>query len=491
KVAASTVWEILKASGINPAQGRTGPTWPQFLRSQAEAILACDFFTAGLLNGTQAYVLTVIEHATRRIRILGVTLHPTGEWTAQQARNLLMDLDDQTHRVKFMIRDRGSNFTAAFDAVLTDAGIRTVLCNVRTPRMNAITERWIGGCRRELLDRTHLEPDPPATDPAPVRDPPQSAPATPLPARRRATETATRTGPSRRLPRPKTGSLRWHDQRISPGRMTWTRFSARTGLHRRGLLRPRRPGAGQVRDGARRRGRRDGRGRCRCGVRPGPAELLQRQEGSCRARAARADPGQAGPQGRAQADGRGAGLPGAASRRRSRAVPGTAGRRCRGPVRRHRAQAIGRARPRQPAGCPAGRRARAGGGQKPLARAPSPPARAPGGKRARRGRSWPPRGGRPGWPALPRGPPSARPQTGATAQQRSSADAGWAVLIRLRPVPARHLSRRRQERQPSLPGAAARRAQPAHRGDGSADALPCPCPASRRIPRPAPVLVPR
>src|ERR1019366_2441233 len=228
KVAASTVWEILKASGINPAQGRTGPTWPQFLRSQAEAILACDFFTAGLLNGTQAYVLTVIEHATRRIRILGVTLHPTGEWTAQQARNLLMDLDDQTHRVKFMIRDRGSNFTAAFDAVLTDAGIRTVLCNVRTPRMNAITERWIGGCRRELLDRTHLEPDPPATDPAPVRDPPQSAPATPLPARRRATETATRTGPSRRLPRPKTGSLRWHDQRISPGRMTWTRFSART-----------------------------------------------------------------------------------------------------------------------------------------------------------------------------------------------------------------------------------------------------------------------
>jgi putative transposase len=154
KVAASTVWEILKASGINPAQGRTGPTWPQFLRSQAEAILACDFFTVDLLDGTQAYVLAVIEHATRRIRILGVTLHPTGEWTAQQARNLLMDLDEQADRVKFMIRDRGSNFTAAFDAILADAGIRTVLCNVRTPRMNAITERWIGGCRRELLDRT-------------------------------------------------------------------------------------------------------------------------------------------------------------------------------------------------------------------------------------------------------------------------------------------------------------------------------------------------
>ena len=75
----------------------------------------------------------MIEHATRRIRILGVTLHPTGEWTAQQARNLIMDLGDQAHRVKFMIRDRGSNFTAAFDAVLADAGIRTVLCNVRRP----------------------------------------------------------------------------------------------------------------------------------------------------------------------------------------------------------------------------------------------------------------------------------------------------------------------------------------------------------------------
>ena len=153
-VAASTAWEILKSAGIDPAPRRTGSTWSQFLRSQAEAMLACDFFTADLLDGTQAYVLAVIEHATRRIRILGITLHPTGEWTTQQARNLIMDLGDQAHRAKFMIRDRGSNFTTAFDAVLADAGIRTVLCNVRTPRMNAIAERWIGGCRRELLDRT-------------------------------------------------------------------------------------------------------------------------------------------------------------------------------------------------------------------------------------------------------------------------------------------------------------------------------------------------
>ena len=158
KIAASTVWEILKKAGIDPALRRSALTWSQFLRFQAEAILACDFFTADLLDGTQAHVLAVIEHATRRIRILGVTLRPTGEWTAQQARNLIMDLGKQAHRVKFMIRDRGSNYTAAFDAVLAAAGIRTVLCNVRTPRMNAIAERWIGDatrsrtCASELAD---------------------------------------------------------------------------------------------------------------------------------------------------------------------------------------------------------------------------------------------------------------------------------------------------------------------------------------------------
>jgi putative transposase len=88
KIAASTAWEILKVNGIDPARHRAGPTWPQFLRSQADAILARDFFTVDLLDGTQAYVLPVIEHATRRIRIPGVTPHPTGEWTTQQARNL-------------------------------------------------------------------------------------------------------------------------------------------------------------------------------------------------------------------------------------------------------------------------------------------------------------------------------------------------------------------------------------------------------------------
>jgi putative transposase len=153
KVAASTVWEILKASGTGPAPRRTGPTWSQFLRSQADAILACDFFTVGLLNGTQTHVLAVIQHASRRIRILGVTPHPTGEWTAQQARNLLMDLGEQAHRVKFMIRDRGSNFTAPFDAVLerTGGGLNASAAGPEvpsgsSPRAVAGTGHSVGDC---------------------------------------------------------------------------------------------------------------------------------------------------------------------------------------------------------------------------------------------------------------------------------------------------------------------------------------------------------
>jgi transposase InsO family protein len=130
------------------------PSWSLFLRSQAEAIIACDFFTVDLLDGTKAYVLAVIEHATRRIHILGATTHPTHEWVTQQARRLLMDLGDSAGRIKFLIRDRDILYPPSFDAVLADAGIRTVRSAVRATRMNAVMERWIGGCRRELLGRT-------------------------------------------------------------------------------------------------------------------------------------------------------------------------------------------------------------------------------------------------------------------------------------------------------------------------------------------------
>jgi putative transposase len=153
-VAASTVWEILKTHGIPPAPHRDRLTWATFLRSQAHALLAADFFDTTTLSGTRLIVLAVIEHATRRLRILGATAHPTADWTTQMARNLVMDLQDASATVTYLIRDRDSRYTAAFDAVLAGSGIVTIKAGIRVPRMNAIMERWIRTCRAELLDRT-------------------------------------------------------------------------------------------------------------------------------------------------------------------------------------------------------------------------------------------------------------------------------------------------------------------------------------------------
>jgi transposase len=153
KVAASTVWEILQEAGIDPAPERACSTWADFLRSQADALLACDFFKAVTVTGARLYVLAVIEHANRRIRILGATAHPTATWVAQAAKNLVMDLEDAGYRARFLIRDRDGKFPALFNAVLEDAGIGVVLSGVRMPRMNSIMERWVQTCRRELLDR--------------------------------------------------------------------------------------------------------------------------------------------------------------------------------------------------------------------------------------------------------------------------------------------------------------------------------------------------
>jgi putative transposase len=154
KVAPSTVWQILKSAGIDPAPRRDGPGRAEFLRSQAPGILALDFFTADLPNGSKVYVLAVIEHGTRRVPILGATGHPVQAWVVQQARNLLMDLEDADTRVKFVLHDRDASFTAAFDDVFQAAGVRIVRSAAQAPRMNSIMERWIGSCRRELLDRT-------------------------------------------------------------------------------------------------------------------------------------------------------------------------------------------------------------------------------------------------------------------------------------------------------------------------------------------------
>ena len=135
--------EIRNTNGTGPAPRRTGPPWSQFLRSEAETILACDLFTAGLPDGAQAYVLAVIEHASRRLRILGATWHPTGAWPAQQARHLIMDLGEQAPRAKFMIAATART-SPPHSTRSSPAGIKTVPGHVRTPRRNAIAERWIG-----------------------------------------------------------------------------------------------------------------------------------------------------------------------------------------------------------------------------------------------------------------------------------------------------------------------------------------------------------
>ncbi|MFE6165212.1 integrase core domain-containing protein [Streptomyces sp. NPDC056486] len=152
-VGASTVWAILRRAGVDPAPRRSGPTWAQFLRSQASGILAVDFFHVDTVLLQRLYCMVVMEISTRRVHLLGVTAHPTGSWV-QQARELAMALDDRIDRVRFLIRDRDAKFTHAFDAVFASETIQVLLTPVQAPQANAYIERWIGGCRRELLDRT-------------------------------------------------------------------------------------------------------------------------------------------------------------------------------------------------------------------------------------------------------------------------------------------------------------------------------------------------
>jgi len=159
----SSVWNILRRHGIEPAPRRASASWREFLRQQAAGMLECDFFTVETLWLRRLHVLFFIELARRRVHLAGVTANPNSAWVAQQARNLIMTLAEQEQQPRFVIRDRDCKFTAAFDEIFRSEGIRVIRAPVAAPRAQAHAERWVGSVRRECLDRTlivshkHLE----------------------------------------------------------------------------------------------------------------------------------------------------------------------------------------------------------------------------------------------------------------------------------------------------------------------------------------------
>jgi len=151
RIAASTVWTILRAGGIDPAPGRTGPTWAQFIRTQAKGIIATDFACVDTATLRRFHVLFFIEIATRRVHLGGITTNPTGLWTTQAARNFLMNTDRQ---FRFVIHDGAGQYARSFDAVFEADGITAIATPPRAPMANAYAERWVRTLRHELLDRT-------------------------------------------------------------------------------------------------------------------------------------------------------------------------------------------------------------------------------------------------------------------------------------------------------------------------------------------------
>src|SRR6266508_757715 len=152
-VSATLVRNVLRAAGVPPAPERDRLDWRSFLRQHASTTFACDFLTVDTVLLRRLYVLVFICIGSRRIEYVACTSNPDGDWMLQQARNLLIDLDDRRSRRRFLIHDRDAKFSRAFDAVFGSSGIRVIRTPVRAPNANAHVERWVGSVRRECLDR--------------------------------------------------------------------------------------------------------------------------------------------------------------------------------------------------------------------------------------------------------------------------------------------------------------------------------------------------
>jgi putative transposase len=161
RVSPSTIRRILLANRLGPAPRRSGPSWREFLRQQAASMLACDFFTVETISLRRFYVLFFIEIESRRVHLAGCTTNPTGAWVTQQARNL--SFTGIFERMCFLIHDRDSKFSAAFDEVFRSEGITVIETPIRAPQANAYAERFVRTARSECLDwlliigRRHLE----------------------------------------------------------------------------------------------------------------------------------------------------------------------------------------------------------------------------------------------------------------------------------------------------------------------------------------------